>query len=486
MRIFELVKRLFTNKVTIYLTTRYIVYGVTFLTSLFMASRLGPYYMGIWGSIALLLKYFHVIDFGVGNSISVFLVQNKKNKERADSYEKAAVFLLACIFLFILLIGIYYKFFGIAFVEKFSLGKRFYYVLLIAVFQYFDDYSLKVYRVKGKMFEFTLYQTFHQVLMFPAIFFAKEDALVDLLIGLYVFAHLTCALVFIFRGGLSFGGKLKFDYVKDIIVKGFFLFVYNASFYFIILSTKTIVGSNYTVAEFGKFSFAYTLAHAALMLLTAFSALITPRLLDKFNTDDKTVIKQTVEMLRANYVSLAHGMMYLSMCFFPILLMFLPKYADSLRVINFTSLAVLLYSNSFGYISLLMAKNKEKSLAYASIFCLLLNIVLALLLVKVINVGYEYVILATLVTYFIYAIIIIKIGQSFIGIKKKIYEVIKEAMPLGMLVPFVISCILTVVNVSYLMPIPLIIFVLLNWQDIGRIIGSIKRITYNPNIVDVK
>ena len=60
---------------------------------------------------------------------------------------------------------------------------------------------------------------------------------------------------------------------------------------------------------------------------------------------------------------LSHGLMYIAMIGFPILLYVLPKYAGALRTINLTALATILYANSFGYSSLLMAQNKEKLIA---------------------------------------------------------------------------------------------------------------------------
>ena len=84
--------------------------------------------------------------------------------------------------------------------------------------------------------------------------------------------------------------------------------------------------------------------------------------------------------------------MYVAMIGFPILLYVLPKYAEALRTINLTALATILYANSFGYSSLLMAKNKEKVIARNSLISLILNVILAFVLIKIFYVGYEYVI----------------------------------------------------------------------------------------------
>ncbi len=45
----------------------------------------------------------------------------------------------------------------------------------IAILQYFNDYFLKVYRVKGKMFEFAFYQTIIPVLVFTIFIFCERS-----------------------------------------------------------------------------------------------------------------------------------------------------------------------------------------------------------------------------------------------------------------------------------------------------------------------
>lgn len=51
-------KMIIGNKVAIYLLSRYVVYFIIFINSMTMAAHLGPYYMGVWGSIVLILRYF--------------------------------------------------------------------------------------------------------------------------------------------------------------------------------------------------------------------------------------------------------------------------------------------------------------------------------------------------------------------------------------------------------------------------------------------
>lgn len=73
------------NKVFVYLFTRYFTYGLQFVMSLIIAVRLGPYYLGIYGIIQLILNYINQINFGIPHSLNVLLVHNKQNLKKQNS-----------------------------------------------------------------------------------------------------------------------------------------------------------------------------------------------------------------------------------------------------------------------------------------------------------------------------------------------------------------------------------------------------------------
>ena len=122
------IKKIISNEVVSYMLTRYLVYFISFLSSLLIAGKLGPYYFGIWGFVLLLI-----------NSMTVLLVQNKENPQRQRNYEMASMFILGWISLFVVCIAVYYGCFGISFFEKYHLGNLFYLVCGIAILQYFND-----------------------------------------------------------------------------------------------------------------------------------------------------------------------------------------------------------------------------------------------------------------------------------------------------------------------------------------------------------
>lgn len=480
------IKRFFTNKVILYLVTRYFTFFLQFVTSMYIAVKLGPFYFGIWGFLLLLINYFQIINLGVPYSATILLVQHKQEEERVANYEKSSFVLVLILDFFILLFALYYYFFGIAAFEKYEIGNLFYLVCIIAMISHFNYLFTSIYRVKKRLFEVAFFQTSIAALVFITMFFAEKKLLLTLLLTAYVVAHVVSLFLFIRGKQINTKGKLTLQDVKIVFKKGLLLFIYNFCFFMIVLSTRTIVSVYYTVDQFGFFTFSYTLTHAVILLLEAFSYLIFPRVIDKLHSKDVSEVKGTIHSLRSNYISLSHGLMYVAMIFFPLFLYFIPAFKDSLLMINLMALTLLLYANSFGYNSFLMARNKEKTVALNAFIVLSVNIGVALLLVFLFKVSYEYVILATMFSYFIYAYLCVYFGKKELQQRLDFLAVMGECFPYRLLIPFLTAIAVVLIGNFFLLFIPLTIFVLLNLHTIKEIYGSLKRVLFHPDIVDVR
>lgn len=482
----NLLKMFFSNKVFLYMASRYATYAVQFVVSLYIAARLGPYYMGIWGVILMIVQYFRLANFGIPISGMVLNVQYKSEERVRKDYETNSLFLVSCLGLIPIVVGfLYYITDSISF-DKYELDDFFFYICLLGVMSYFVDFYSKIFITKGSLFEVAYTQSVIPFLTLVVLFVSREKVLVYLLIAVHIMGSATSILFFVKKNLVSLRGHLSGNCCVNIVKKGFYLFIYNTSFYLILLTTKTFISVNYSVKEFGFFSFAYTLTNAVLLLLEAFSSLITPKLIDKMNTSDINAIKKSVYAIRVNYVYLSHGLMYLAIPLFPLLLELLPAYQPALVTINLTALTLVLYTNSYGYISLLMAKNKEKVLARLSLTALVINIVLLYTFINIIEVSYQYAILATMGSYFIYALLCIIAGHSSIGLKTDFPHLLSECFPPRLLIPYIASIIIILYGAYWHCFIPLLLFCLLNVTVLKEFYRSFMIIIKNPNITDVK
>ena len=469
------------------MVTRYVTYFVQFIVSILIAAKLGPFQLGVWGFVLLLINYFNIFNFGIPNSTTVLMVQHKKEQELAGQIEVSSMVLMGVISLIILTIGCYYAVFGIPLFEKYQIGSLCYLVCAIAILQHFVSLFSLIARVRGSIKEVAFAQTVIPMMTLMAVFLFSDRALLLSLVLCYLTGNALAILLFIQKKLVHFQGHPTREACQTIIHKGKYLFAYNVCFYLIFLSTKTVVSSYYSVEEFGFFTFAYTLANAVLLMMQAFTAIVFPKLIDKFGSNNYVEISKVLHEVRDSYVTMAHAIMYTAFLFFPILISFMPKYQDALPVIMYMGLTLLLYANSFGYSTLLIAQNAEKRLAVISFVSLSMNIAIALLLASVAHCNYKYVIFATMLAYVCFTLFCVVTGKNIIRTRKTIFDIVEESFPMRLLLPYMlmIASVIMQGNIIFLVA-AILIFGFLNTRQIKGIISLFKRLLYNPNMVDVK
>lgn len=83
-KITNLVNKALKNPAILYVISRYATYAIQFINSLFIAVYLGPYYLGIWGFINLVLGYLAQLNLGIPHSLNVIVSVNKDKEEYAQ------------------------------------------------------------------------------------------------------------------------------------------------------------------------------------------------------------------------------------------------------------------------------------------------------------------------------------------------------------------------------------------------------------------
>jgi O-antigen/teichoic acid export membrane protein len=279
--------------------------------------------------------------------------------------------------------------------------------------------------------------------------------------------------------------KPEITIAKDILVKGFSLFIYNLCFYFIVISTRTIISYFYKVEEFGYFSFSFTLANSAIFLLDAVAFLIFPKVISKLNSNDYNAVEINLNYIRVNYITLSHGLMYVAIAFFPIFIHFLPAYSGTIMSFNLIALTLMLYTNCFGYNTLLIAQNREKTIALAAFVTLSINILLGITLVVLLHLPYMYIILSTMFSYLLYSFILISIGRKLLQKKPSLKDYLSEAFPLSLMIPFLLTLIFSVYQWKYIGFISIIVFLFLNRLKFIGIKKTIGELLNKPGIINI-
>jgi len=484
-RFIYFIKKILSNKVILYLLSRYTTYFIQLITSIIIAVKLGPFYYGIWGFILLLINYFQIFNFGVSNSIGILMVQYKNDNHKVNDFIKSSFLLIGLLSFIVVIIAFYYYFIGIPFFSKYKIGNLFYFVCLIAIMSYFNFLLLSIYRVKNRLFEIAFFQSIIPLLIFILVFIFQEEILLKSLIGAYLFGHLLSLILFLKGKTLPKNGNVNIRYASIIINKGFYLFIYNLCFYLIIISSKTIISIFYSVEEFGIFTFSYTLANALMLLLEAFSFLVFPKIIDKLNSDNPIIVVNNINVIRTNYVTLAHGFVYLALIFFPLIIKLLPKFHDAYLSLSLLSLTIVLYTNSFGYNTYLLAKNNEKIVSKVSLFSLFLNIIISLLLVYLFKVRFEVLIFAISFSYLFYGYFCIYSGKKRLNYDLSFINIIFDFIPYRLLIPYLFAIFIVLLKEPFLNFFPFFIFIILNFQNLKEILRTIKQIVNRPNLINI-
>ena len=479
------VKQIFLNKVLIYLITRYGTFFIQFISSIFLAVNCGAYYFGIWGFISMLINYISYVNLGIPYSVNILMIQNKSNGQLIKDYVANSLVLNILLSFLIILFGIYYYLVGISAFDKYQISEYFCLICIIGIVYHFDSLFGTIYRVNNRMFELAFFQSVVPVLIFFSIFITKGKKLLELLLWMTLLGELFALLIFIVNKKIPWGGKVTLKGVRDVLKKGFHLFIYNVCFFLIGLSTRTIISIYYRVEDFGYFTFSYNLANAILLFLQALSVVIFPKIIDKLNSNKKSDIIYVLNLLNINYVTLSYGLIFIAMIFFPMFIYFIPKYHTTLKLINLVAITLLLFTNSFGYGTYLMAQNQEKRLSIISLISLILNIVTSMVLVIKFKLTYEYLILATLISYFVFSYCCTLYTRKRLGQITNPISVISDFFPLRLLIPYLISVLMILFNFTYIIFLPLLVFIVLNIAEIKQIIGTIKVIILRPTIVDI-
>lgn len=475
------------NKVVLYLTTRYLTYCIQFIIGLIIAGKLGPFYMGIYGFLQLILMYFTNINFGINSSLNILLVQHKTEEELCNRYTANSFIIVGWLSVVVMLLWLLSNFVMPKFFVRYNADKYFLWLCVIGILQYINNVIMAVVRIRNLLNLLAFMQSFNVALQFLCVLILSGEALINGLVA----CHIVSNIIILCMAHVSriiprlryFNFDIKLQ--KEIFKKGLYLFIYNSCFYFIIISIRTIISDFYSVEEFGIFTFSYTLGNSLMLLASAISFIIFPKLIDRLSADSQLVIDKTLKDIKVAYATSCHFLVYLALPLFPILLLLFPKYADGLVAMNLIALTVVITTNTMGYSTMLMARNKEKTTAFISTFSLVINIVIALLLVLVFKVGFTYVIIATMITYVVLSILVVYFALRATH-PSNLFAVISRAFPIKLFIPYLIAFTLTVLDKPHLIWIPLVVFLVLNNQEMKTILFVyIKRMIVKPDVVNL-
>lgn len=478
--------KILKNPAILYVLSRYGTYIIQFINSLFIAIYLGPYYLGIWGFINLVLGYINQLNLGIPYSLNVIISVNKDKEEYVQKVIGNSLSMMGGLSVIVLL------FFVLCYVLDFNIGERYNFetylipVSIIAVATHFNSLFSNIYRVFGDIFAIAVNQSLFTVLTIFILPFFKGEQLLWSMVIVNMLSVLITLILFLYKAPIKFKFLFDFELIKFIQVKGWHLFIYNSSFALILITTKSFISESFSVEEYGYFTFSFSLANAILLLLNSISYLVTPKITNRFANSDLNQIKNILAEVRKSYISMSHFLIHFVIMLFPLFLYLFPQYKEVHIIFKVTALTVVLTTNSFGYANLLAARGREKIMAMIAFSVLILNILLVYWFIIGLKIQFDYVMFPTMIVYFIFTFLSAYVGRKVLRLPISIIEILRDIFSWRMAIPFILSILLILFSVPDIyFIIPFFVYILLNFNDLKVIKDLGIKLIKNPNFINI-
>lgn len=479
-------KKIASNKVLQYVFSRYFVYFIQFINSLIIAVYLGPFYLGIWGFINLVVQYFEQLNFGISQSFNALGAIHKDDKYYVSRLFGATLICLGVISCITALFFILNDVLQWEIGQKYNFSKYAPIIMLAVILDYFIPAFLSLLRIYGGLLTIAIVQSLQPICVFLTLHFWRGEALLDVLNWTFICSFSASIILCLFKLPIKISFNINVSLIVTVVKKALYLFLYSTSFYFILLSTRGLISSNYSVEKFGYFTFAFSLGNAILLLFKSFVFLIFPKVVNRLSQTESHEAMEMVNKARVDYVTLAHIVGHLAILCFPIFIFLFPKYIDTVLAFNLIVLSLLVYTHCFGYQELLIAKGKDRVLGFIAFFSLVVNVLLAVFMIHILHVGFELVIISTMITYIVFLALLVNRSRRLLGLESSVKIMMTSVFPIRLLIPFLMSFCFSLLKLSvWYYILPLLVFIILNKRLLLNLKSTFVKILNNPNVVDI-
>lgn len=484
MDITQSIRKGLANKNIRYIVFRYFIYAVQFGSSLFIAKNLGPFFLGEFGFMTLIIQYLTQINFGIPNALNIKLATHEgKDYEEQRTYLSNSLLFTFIYAVFIFIISLIAIYVNIPIFNKYDFYTYIYIVVSIGILQNLDVLFIHVYRVKNSLKPITLYQSAMPVLNLLVCFFWKGKELLYALLFSQLFSYLLSFAVFIFHTPIKLNLRLKFAFQKELLRTGLLLMLYNASFYFIMIVTRTFVSYFFNVKDLGYFSFALSFAQASFLAVDTISFLIFPKLVHRLKHDESGEAFKKMEFVRSNYNLIAFLLIFFTILIFPLVLTFLPGYADSFKPFTLLSVSIALLSGSFGISTIFISSGKEFLLSRIALAAFVLNLILVWVISRNSSSFYMFC-FAPLITYVIYSCLL-GYFYNLVFLKKKNITGFFSNFDVRLVLPAIVLAIAVMLNNITFQILSYIAVIVLNWKRIRGLVPVLNSLINNPAIFKI-
>jgi O-antigen/teichoic acid export membrane protein len=483
MDIISIVKNGAKNKNIRYIVFRYFIYAVQFANTVFIAKGLGPYFMGELGFMMLVVQYLTQINFGIPYSLNVKLATSEKKSELQSDYLGNSLLFTFFYSILIIALAAGSTYMHVPIFEKYEFYAYIYFIVFNGILQNFDTLFVNIFRIKNSLKAITFYQSAVPVTNFIACIVWKGKELLYALVIFQVVSYLLALIVFIYYSPIKLKFRFKLNVQKDLLRSGIALLLYNASFYFILIITRTFVSYYFSIKELGYFSFALSFAQASFLALNTISFLVLPKLIHRFKYQEGEQLFEKMEYVRSNYNLISFVVIFATILIFPLILDFLPAYNNTFKPFALLSISIAILSGSFGISTLFISTGKEFLLSRIALVAFIINFGLVWI-ISTHSKTYYMLCLAPLITYVIYNCLL---GYFFnlIYFKKKGIKTLFSNLDWRLTVPALLLVVAIMYNNISIQALAYLSVVGLNLRRLKQLVPLIRNLIINPSLFKI-
>lgn len=474
-----------------YILSKYLSLGILFLNSLIISNLLSPHNFGIWAFISLIIQFSTQINLGIPYSLNATMSVSMRNPIVDQKIVGSAITLTLTLSLFYLIFFLSNTYFDFGFGSKYNFEKYTILIVLIVITSHFNLLLINIYRTYVMLFEISVNQLIYPLLCFILLIIYKSSISVEFLLYSYLVSVFLSFIYYIVKSPVELGCNYELKFLQILLTRGYKLFVFNSSFYVILILTRSFVSLFYSVKEFGSFSFSFICANAILLVFESVGFVIYPKILKIFFIINNVKSFNLIKKIRNNYLTSVHLLIHISILVFPIVRILFPRYSDSVSTFRLTVLTLAIQTNSFGFTNFLTAKGKEGYLSIISISALIFNSILVYFFVVVFKLKFQYIICATLITYIAFSFTLGIYVKKMIFNKYDFNTLFIEVFPVKLAFPYLVTLTFIVLNINdFYFFISTILFIFLNriviHENISKFKNKFRLIRYILFLKDTK
>jgi len=461
------------KQVILFTIIRYVTFSIQFIKGILVAKLLGPYYFGIWGFIVLIQQYLSYTNLGVQYAINLELAISDMEDQKAHSLLiNSSLFISTIIFILLLFTGIILRALSISLFPAYHTSEYILFILIVVGLTNFREIFSNIYRVYNRLIRISIAEILFALIPFSVIFFFREKYLIYALLISMIIALVLGNFLFVHRTPFELALEISIRNLKTLLKISIPLLIYNASFYLIMISSRTIVSFFYSVAMMGMYSLAYSITNATFLGLNALSWVFFPVILSrvKLGIDDSSVTN-TIEKVTKLYGTLVFCVVIIAILFSPIIFLYLDHYKPIECVLNIFFITQGVLTLNLAHISVALARKKQMRIVLYSLGSLLLMIITGIG-IGINQLHIKWLAFATFVATLLF------VFSTTLFVSRKIIlcsDILRKTFSLRVLIPIALIIISNLFWDSYYIAIlGAILFFILNKENIVYLIKYLK------------